>query len=142
MELVQIGVIHSNYNKRLDAPRQGRLSDETQVIEIFVEYMEGMKGIENVSHLIVLYWFDRANRKNPLFIKPREGNEKKGVFATRSPNRPNPIAFSIAEVIKIEGNKITVKGLEALDQTPLLDIKPYSVEIDCVDSARFSGDKF
>lgn len=77
MELVQIGVIHSNYKERFDTPRQGRLSDEAQVIEVFVEYMEGMKGIENVSHLIVLYWFDRANRRNPLFIKPREGNEKK-----------------------------------------------------------------
>ncbi len=77
VELIQIGVIHSSYKERLEAPRQGRFSDETQVIEVYPEYMEGIKGIENVSHLIILYWFDRANRKNPLFIKPREGNEKK-----------------------------------------------------------------
>jgi tRNA (adenine37-N6)-methyltransferase len=131
MALVPIGVIHSPYRVKGDAPHQGRLSPTASEIEIFPEYVEGLKDITERQHLIILYWFDRAERDTLTAIPPHS-KKGHGVFATRSPDRPNPIGFAVINLLAIDGTRLTVRGLDAFDGTPVLDIKPYSQEIDCV----------
>ncbi len=126
-----IGVIKSPYKTMDDAPHQGRFSDEICEIEIFPEFEEGLKDIETCTHLIVLYWLDRA-RRDTLLAKPPHDNKVHGVFATRSPHRPNPIGFAVVELIERRGRILRVRWLDAIDGTPVVDIKPYSSEIDCV----------
>ena len=135
MELKPIGIIHSPYLERGDAPRQGRLSEEVMTIEIFSEFTPALKGIDKLSHLYVLYWGDRANR-DTLQSKTPFSEEPVGVFTSRSPNRPNPIALCIAEVVSRENNVLFVRGLDALDGSPLLDIKAYSPTIDNIPNAN------
>ncbi len=130
-ELKSIGVIHSPYFRRGDAPRQGRLSDQESAIEILPEYAEGLQDVEIHPHLIVLYWLDRADRGTLKATPPGTCTEH-GVFATRSPDRPNPIAFSVVDVVRRDGNRLVVRGLDALDGTPLLDLKPFIAAVDCV----------
>ena len=131
MELVPIGVIHSPYRVKGDAPHQGRLSPTASEIEIFPEYADGLKDIAERPHLIVLYWLDRADRGTLTAIPPHSKKEH-GVFATRSPDRPNPIGLAVIDLLGIDGARLIVRGLDAFDGTPVLDIKPYSPEIDCV----------
>lgn len=135
MEFKAIGVIHSPYIEPGDAPFQGRLAAETAQIEIFPEYLAGLKDIDQVSHLIVLYWCDRADREALQTITPFS-SEPKGVFACRSPMRPNPIAFCVAEVLSREENVLLVRGVEALEGSPLLDLKPYSSALDSIEGIR------
>ena len=129
MYLKKIGIIHSKYMDSKDAPRQGRYSENESVIEIFPEYAEGLDGLQNVNSIIVLYWGDRADR-NIVKSKPPFMTEEYGVFSTRSPHRPNPIAICVCNIIEIQNNKIRVKGLDALDGSPLLDIKRYIPRVD------------
>ena len=135
MELKKIGEIHSPYKTDAEAPRQGRLKDTPAEIIIANKYLPGLKGLEHCSHIFVLYWLDRADR-NLLSATPPGMTSPKGVFATRSPHRPNPIGLGIADLVKIEGNVLHVKGLDALDRTPVLDIKPYAKSIDCIPNAK------
>ncbi|MGC8661954.1 MAG: tRNA (N6-threonylcarbamoyladenosine(37)-N6)-methyltransferase TrmO [Nitrososphaeria archaeon] len=114
--------------------------DHTEVISeitIFDQYKDGLKGLEGFSHIIVLCYFDRLRdfEKGVLLVKPRrltrygmplESLPEVGVFSLDSPNRPNPIAISIVELIKVNQSIITVKGLDAFDGTPVIDIKPYT----------------
>ncbi|MDD1694410.1 MAG: tRNA (N6-threonylcarbamoyladenosine(37)-N6)-methyltransferase TrmO [Methanoregula sp.] len=130
-ELKRVGVIHSPYMHQEDAPRQGRLSDKESTIEVLPAFAEGLQDVESYPHLIVLYWLDRADR-GTLKATPPGTHVEHGVFATRSPNRPNPIAFSVVDFVRRDGNRLVVRGLDALDGTPLLDLKPYSAGIDCV----------
>jgi len=132
MKLQAIGIIHSPYIKAGDAPRQGRLVHESAQIEIFPDYLDGLKDIDKISHLIVLYWCDRADRK-VLQTKTPFSSEPKGVFACRAPSRPNPIAFCVAEVLGRQENTLLVQGVDALDGSPLLDLKPYSSELDSIE---------
>lgn len=134
MELKPIGVIHSPYLERGDAPRQGRMSDQEMTLEIFPEFGDALKEIEKVSHIYVLYWGDRSNREI-LQSKTPFSEEPVGVFASRSPNRPNPIALCIADLLRRNGNQLVVRGLDALDGSPLLDIKVYSPAIDSIPNA-------
>ena len=134
MELTPIGAIHSPYRERKDAPRQGRLSDNEITLEIFSDFAQCLKEIEKASHIIVLYWGDRAKR-DVLQSKTPFSSEPVGVFASRSPNRPNPIALCVADLIRREGNLLTVRGVDALDGSPLLDIKVYSPAIDSFPNA-------
>jgi tRNA (adenine37-N6)-methyltransferase len=126
-----IGHVRSPYKEKKDAPRQGRLSDTVSEIVIDDHYLPGLVDIEMKSHLIVLSWFDRADRTTLRATPPHEKIEH-GVFATRSPNRPNPVAFSMVDLLGREGNVLMVRGLDALDGTPVVDIKPFSPDIDCV----------
>jgi len=134
MQLTPIGVIHSPYNERGEAPRQGRLSDNEITLEIFPPFTAALKDIERCSHLIVLYWGDRANRET--LQSPTPFSEVPvGVFSSRSPNRPNPIAFCIADLTRREDNRLVVRGVDALDGSPLLDIKAYAPALDCLPQA-------
>lgn len=130
-----IGVIHSPYKDRNSAPFQGRHSKDVCEIEVFEEYEEGLRDIEKCSHLIVLYWLHLSERDKLIAVPPHDGKER-GVFATRSPNRPNPIGFSVVELIQRKGRVLKVVGLDAIDGTPLVDLKPYSSEIDAVGDAK------
>lgn len=130
-----IGVIRSPYRGMDQAPHQGRFSKEIIEIEVLPEFEEGLKDIETCTHLIVLYWLDRAKRNMLTAIPPHDKVEH-GVFATRSPHRPNPVGFSVVELIERKGRILKVKGLDAIDGTPVVDIKPYSSEIDSVENAE------
>lgn len=135
MELQPIGVIHSPYKEPGAAPFQGRLSEAVCELELYSAYLPGLKGIEEVTHLIVLYWGHLAKR-DVLQTRTPFSPEPKGVFACRSPSRPNPIAFCAAELLERKGNRLLVRGVDALDGTPLLDIKPYSSQIDSIPGAK------
>lgn len=135
MELVPIGVIHSPYRTPEEAPHQGRFSDRTAELEVYPEFVPGLKDVDQVTHLIVLYWCHRA-RRDTLQTKTPFGPEIRGVFACRSPSRPNPIAFCVAELLEVKGNRLLVRGIDALDGSPLLDLKPYSSDLDSVTGAR------
>ncbi|HHW41662.1 MAG TPA: tRNA (N6-threonylcarbamoyladenosine(37)-N6)-methyltransferase TrmO [Syntrophomonadaceae bacterium] len=135
MELTPIGVIRSPYRTPQDAPRQGRFSGQTAELEIYPRFAEGLKDVEQATHLIVLYWCHLGSR-DTLQTKTPFGPEIRGVFACRSPSRPNPIAFCVSELLEVRENRLLVRGIDAVDGSPLLDIKPYSSEVDGVAGAR------
>ncbi len=135
MHLKHIGIIHSPFLSKESAPRQGRKSKEVSTIEIFSEFADGLKHIEEVSHLIVLYWGHLGDR-NVLQGKTPFSEKPIGVFSSRSPQRPNPIAFCVVKLLKRSKNTLKVEGIDAVDGSPLLDIKVYSPEIDCVAKAE------
>ena len=133
MQLTPIGIIHSPFQTREEAPHQGRFSDEECTIEISEKFSEGLQDIEHSPFLIVLYWLDRADRTALKAVPPHDPcQQERGVFASRSPNRPNPIGIGVVKFLHRDGSKLAVKGIDALDGTPLLDIKPYSAGIDCI----------
>lgn len=131
MKLKPIGIINSPYKEKKDAPRQGRYSEEISEITVFDEYKEGLQDIGRKKYYYIFYWLDRAERDKLKGI-PQGRTQERGVFSIRSPARPNPIAMCLVEIIKIEGNKLTVKWLDALDGSPLIDIKPFWAETDCI----------
>lgn len=134
MQLTPIGVIHSPYQERGQAPRQGRIAENEITLEILPPFVAALKGIERCSHLIVLYWGDKANRET-LQSRTPFSEVPVGVFSSRSPNRPNPIAFCVADLIRQEDNLLVVRGVDALDGSPLLDIKSYAPALDCIPEA-------
>ena len=129
IELKPVGVIHSPYKSKAEAPYQGYFSNETCEVEVFKEYEAGLKDVEGFSHLIVLYLCHESRGWSLLQVTPWEA-EPHGVFAIRSPNRPNPIGYCVVELVERKGNILSVRRLDAIDGTPLLDIKPYVPKID------------
>ena len=125
MQLQEIGVVHSDYKSLTDIPRQGRMSEEVSEIEIHPAFTDGLLKIEQNKYLIVLYWAHLAKR-DLLKTIPPAAREIHGVFASRSPGRPNPLSLCIAELIAREGTILRVKGLDALDGSSIIDIKPYT----------------
>ena len=110
-------------------------------VQIFQEFCDGLKGIKGFSHIIILYWLhlrDREEERRTLQVFPRRHTVdiKVGVFACRSPTRPNPIGLCVAELLKVEGCTLTVKGLDALEGSPIIDIKPYIPRADSIPDAR------
>jgi len=121
-----IGKIRTSYKTVADCPGQARSQNGVSRIELDPEMLPALKGLELKSRIQVLYWFDEADRSALQRVpKWSEANEKLGVFALRSPMRPNPIALSTVELLKIDGNVLTVSALDCRDGTPLLDIKPF-----------------
>lgn len=132
--LKPVGVVRSPFKNFSQAPHQGRFSEAVSEIEVFEQFSQALKDLETCTHLIVLYWLDRA-RKDVLVTRTPYGDEERGVFATRSPHRPNPIGFCVVELLEVKGRVLRVRWLDALDGSPVLDIKPYSSDIDCVENA-------
>jgi tRNA-Thr(GGU) m(6)t(6)A37 methyltransferase TsaA len=131
-----IGVIHSPYKRSGESPIQGALRPEVEgLIEIFPEYQEGLKDIDNFSHLVILYFF-HLSRGYSLLAKPYLGDALRGIFAIRSPHRPNPIGFSVVRLLGREKNVLKVSEIDILDGAPLLDIKPYVPQFDCRTEAK------
>ena len=129
MKLKQIGIIHTPYKTPMDCPRQTRKSEQIAEIELFKEYEGGLKDVEGFSHLIALYWLHKSKGYSLLVRTPWD-TEPHGLFTTRSPNRPNQIGISIVRLLERKGNILRVKGIDAIDGTPLIDIKPYVPEFD------------
>ena len=127
MQLQEIGVVHNDYKSLTDIPRQGRMSEEVSEIEIHPAFTDGLLKIEQNKHLIVLYWAHLAKR-DILKTLPPAAREIHGVFATRSPGRPNPLSLCIVELVECEGNILRVRHLDALDGSSVIDIKPYTKE--------------
>ena len=138
IELTPIGIIRSPFKTRGDAPRQGGECYDCSVISIYPEYQGGLGEMVGISHIWVLYWMDRAER-NVLFARRPEWKEPRPVFTIRSPSRPNPIALSVGRIISIEAGNITISGIEALDGSPVIDIKPYIPGIDSIPGAEYSA---
>jgi tRNA-Thr(GGU) m(6)t(6)A37 methyltransferase TsaA len=126
-ELNFIGIIHSPYKTRAEAPRQG--SNEICTIEIFERYKEGLKDIEGFSHLHIIYWLHKSDGFILSVITPWD-DRPHGLFATRSPNRVNPVGYAAVELLEKKDNVLKVRGLDAIEATPVIDIKPYIAEID------------
>ncbi len=129
IEINPIGVIHSPFKKREDVPIQPCFSEEIGRVEVFPEFSEGLKDIEGFSHLILLYWFHEAEEWT-LLRRPYLDSKAHGVFATRYQARPNSIGISTVKLRERKGNILTVEGTDVLDQTPLIDIKPYVPKFD------------
>jgi len=114
---------------------------ERSKVRIFPRFCEGIRGLNEYSHVIVLYWFhlrDSEGERQTLRVIPRRhpGAPEVGVFASRSPSRPNPIGLCVTELVKIENCTLTLKGLDALEGSPIVDIKPYLPRADLIPNAR------
>jgi tRNA (adenine37-N6)-methyltransferase len=132
----QIGTIHSPYTAIDDMPIQpkGASTVEGRII-VDEQYVEGLQDLEGFSHVYLLYSFHKATRTE-LLVTPFMDTQTRGVFATRSPLRPNHIGISIVSLARVEGNKVVVNGIDIIDGTPLLDIKPYIEKFDAVKESR------
>ena len=120
-----IGYVHSTLKERSGAPRQGDEGAPDARLEIDAAFVQGLDGIEAGHEIWIFTWLHQANRE-VLKVHPRFDvlNAVKGVFATRSPDRPNPIGLHRAMVLSVNGGRLEVQGLEAIDGTPVIDIKP------------------
>lgn len=131
LTLRPVGYVSSPFKKHGDAPRQGKMTDELSVITISPEYADAADGLCAGDDIFIFCWFDRADR---TVLKSRmcefESNPLTGVFTHRTPNRPNPISLTLVKLVNVEGSVLTVRGLEAYDGTPVLDIKPYYAHLE------------
>jgi tRNA-Thr(GGU) m(6)t(6)A37 methyltransferase TsaA len=120
-----VGRVHSSLKDREDAPKQGHEGAPEAWIEFEPDILEALDGLAVGDRLILLTWFDRADRET-LKVHPRSNpaTPLQGVFVTRSPDRPNPIGLHPVEVLAVEGARVLVNELEALDGTPIVDVKP------------------
>ncbi len=131
-----IGVVHSPFKQPEGTPIQAVAAKNTQaVIEIFPEFVQGLCDLEHFSHIIVLYHLHLAKKKG-LMVIPFLDTKPHGVFATRSPGRPNPIGFSVVRLDKIEDHQIFVKDIDILDGSPVLDVKPYISQFDAFETTK------
>jgi len=131
-----IGIIHSPYKENADIPIQGIFKGDAEAwVELKQEYVDGLKDLDKFSHAIILYYFHKSQREETQGQPFLEQN-KHGIFAIRSPHRPNHIGLSIVKIKKIEANKLYFTEADVLDQTPVLDIKPYVKYFDSRDNVK------
>lgn len=135
-----IGRIRTPWRERKDCPRNARESEAICTVELDQRFAPGLKDVATCTHLVLLYWMDKAPR-NLVLQTPSHYGTQRGTFALRSPARPNPIAMSVVELVGIDGNTLSVVGLDCLDGTPLLDIKPYFASTDSVPEAEVGWHK-
>jgi tRNA-Thr(GGU) m(6)t(6)A37 methyltransferase TsaA len=129
-----IGVIHSPYKESKDIPIQGIFKRKAQAwIELRDEYSQGLKDLNEFSHAIIIYYFHKSTEEK-IQGRPFLEQNIHGIFAIRSPNRPNHIGFSVVKIKDIKENKLFFTEVDILDGTPLLDIKPYVKHFDCRDN--------
>jgi len=120
-----IGKIYSPYKKSKELPIQGRFKDNVEAwVKLKKEYTRGLKDLDKFSHCILIYYFHKS-KKETIEGKPFLEDEKHGIFAIRSPHRPNHIGFSVVKIQRIQENKLYFTQVDMIDRTPLLDIKPY-----------------
>ena len=135
-----IGRIRTPWSRREECPKNGAESQAICTIQLEARYAAGLADLETCTHLVVLYWMDRAPR-NLVLQTPRHYGVARGVFALRSPARPNLIALSVVELLGLDGTRLAVKGLDCLDGTPLLDLKPYFASTDAKPDAEVGWHK-
>ena len=130
-----IGRIRTPWQHRDDCPKNTDEADAVCTIELDPRYAPGLKDVATCTHLIVLYWMDEAPR-DLIVQTPRHYGDPHGVFALRTPARPNPIALAVVDLLAVEAGRLHVRGLDCRDGTPLLDIKPYFASTDAKPEAR------
>lgn len=123
MRLRPIGIVRSPFKRVEDVARD--YGSTVGKIEVFKEYEPGLKDIDGISYLIILWLFHKS-KGSSLHVKPLHHRGIRGVFATRHPNRPNPIGFTVVELLERRENILKVKGVDMIDGTPVIDIKPYT----------------
>ena len=124
-----IGVIHSPYTEKSETPIQPSRSQAIGTVEVYPKFADGLQDIEGFSHLILLYVFHRSSEYS-LQVTPFLDDQTRGLFATRYPCRPNPIGLSTVRLLSRDANVLEIEGVDVLDGTPLLDVKPYMPEFD------------
>ena len=132
--LVFIGRIHTPWTSRMEAPRQGRIDGPVCRIEVFEPWVQALDGLAQYQRIEVLYWL-HMSRRDLVMQSPRNDGAVRGTFSLRSPARPNPIAMSVVKLVAVDGNRLSVIGLDCLDDTPFIDIKPYFASTDSVPDA-------
>ncbi|MDF2116152.1 tRNA (N6-threonylcarbamoyladenosine(37)-N6)-methyltransferase TrmO [Roseiarcaceae bacterium H3SJ34-1] len=120
-----IGTIRTPWRTRRECPRRGDLNGPVCTIEIAPPWRAALQGVGGHTHLQILYWMHEA-RRDLVLQSPRRNGEATGTFSLRSPNRPNPIASSLVVIEAVEADRILVRGLDCIDGTPLIDVKPES----------------
>lgn len=135
-EVRSIGVVRSPFTKKVEAPRQPRAAEGVEGrIELDPSLAHAVEDLEGFEHVWVIAWMDRAEGFRPKVHPPRS-ERRRGVFATRSPHRPNPIALSVMRLERVEGTTLHVSGVDLLDGTPVLDVKPYVPWTDAIPRSR------
>ena len=125
-----IGVIHTSYKTRSDPPNQAINSSRARgIVDVYPQYAEGLLGIERYSHIILVFHLSQVTDYH-LVLTPRRSNAYRGLFATRTPNRVNPIGLSLVKLISVNESRLEIENVDMIDGTPLLDIKPFIPEID------------
>jgi len=130
-----IGIIRTPFDDRKGMPIQPRFSQAVGLVEVFEEYAQGLQDLEGFSHVILLYALHRSSGY-ALRVRPYLDDVERGLFATRHPCRPNPIGLSIVRLLSCRDQVLEVEGIDVLDGTPLLDIKPYVPDFDARPDAR------
>jgi tRNA-Thr(GGU) m(6)t(6)A37 methyltransferase TsaA len=133
-----IGRVISDYREKMETPRQGILAAGVlSQIEIFddTRLFHALDGIEKWSHIWVVFCFDRDPHFSPK-VQPPRSKQRRGVLSTRSPHRPNPIGMTVGRLVEIRGSRLILEGLDLLDKTPILDVKPYVPYADSVSDAN------
>lgn len=137
--IVFIGRVHSAWRERADCPKNmvaARESGQRASLKVDEAYRPGLIGLERASHAIVLTWLDRSAR-NLIVQKPRHAGAPSGVFALRSPVRPNPVGLHICRILSVDHEQgvVELEAIDVLDKTPLVDIKPYFASTDSIPDA-------
>jgi len=139
-----IGRIRSPFAQAAGTPIQSALAKGVEgSVEVYPQFAAGLRDLDGFDRVWLLYWFDRTMRSR-LVVQPFLDDRERGVFATRAPCRPNPIGLSCVRLLGIEGCRLRIKDVDVLDNTPLLDIKPYAPAFDCFKARRtgwFKQDK-
>ncbi|HSQ16075.1 MAG TPA: tRNA (N6-threonylcarbamoyladenosine(37)-N6)-methyltransferase TrmO [Anaerolineales bacterium] len=127
--MTPIGIIHSPFNDKAQTPIQPNRSPARGQVEVFPEYTLGLQDLAGFSHIYLLYAFHQSEGFT-LQVQPFLDDELRGLFATRHPCRPNPIGLSVVRLVTLRDNTLDIEGVDVLDGTPLLDIKPYVPDFD------------
>jgi tRNA-Thr(GGU) m(6)t(6)A37 methyltransferase TsaA len=130
-----IGRIRTPFKTRADCPKNTAESSAIGRVEVDARYAAGLEDLQLFSHAVLLYWMHQA-RRDLIQQVPAHLGRPRGTFALRSPVRPNPIALAVVELLGIQGTAITVRNVDCIDGTPLLDIKPYFASTDCFPDAK------
>ena len=141
ISVAPIGIVHSPFAGPEGMPIQAALSEAVGTLEIYAEYVDGLRDIEGFDYLILLYRFHLTN-KETLRVTPFLDKEPRGVFATRAPTRPNRIGLSVVRLLNVTGNMLDIGNVDIVSGTPVIDIKPYVPTFDSRTACRigwFSG---
>ena len=131
-----VGIVHSPFRKASDTPIQSAMAKGMEGwIEVFAQFAPGLRDLAGFERIWLIYRFDRTTPAQ-LVVKPFLDEQEHGVFATRSPCRPNAIGLSCVRLLSVDGNQLHIGDLDVLDETPLLDIKPYVPAFDCFGACR------
>jgi tRNA (adenine37-N6)-methyltransferase len=131
-----IGTVHSPFREAAGTPIQSAMAQGVEgSVEVLPEFVPGLRDLGGFERIWLLYWFDRATPAR-LAVKPFLDQRERGVFATRSPCRPNPIGLSCVRLLGIDGGRLRIMDVDVLDGTPLVDIKPYAPQFDCFEASR------